>query len=83
MKRKQKPLMECRTLAQVCEQPRDNISSRGFWLCSDSYTVSIHQQKSGEPAKQEITVPKGIFDCLIRWYTTGRMNKSPKGRSHR
>ncbi len=47
---------------------RDNLDAGDFWILSDGHTVSIHEQKSGEASKQEISVPREVFNKLVRWY---------------
>lgn len=61
---------DCKTNKQVCSQKSDNFDVRGFWIIADEKTVTICQQKRGEPAKDSVTIPKKKFDKLIDWYTT-------------
>jgi len=68
--------IDAKTFGDICSLPRDNISCRGFWILTDGYYVSIHQQKPGEDSKQQIRIPRSIFDHFVRWYVTGSSKKS-------
>jgi hypothetical protein len=60
---------DCKTIDDVCEIQRDNKDVGDFWMITDGYTVSIHEQKMGEPSKQQISIPRATFNKLIDWYS--------------
>lgn len=68
--------INCKTLQDACSMPRDNIDVGDFWILLDTETGSVYlsEQPSGEPRKQRIEIPKATFDKLVRWYVTGRTN---------
>lgn len=47
---------------------RDNFSKDDFTILCDGFTVWLSEQKLGEPVSQEVAMPKGIFDYLIKKY---------------
>lgn len=47
---------------------RSHRSFGGHWILTDGFTVSISQQKTGEPAKQHIKISRARFNQLIDWY---------------
>lgn len=46
----------------------DHYSTREFWILTESYHVTLTQQKKGEYPKQQIAIPRDDFDKLIAWY---------------
>ena len=73
-KRRTKKLrpIQARTFKQVCSLPRDNLSTKDFWILIDHPHVVICQQRTGEPAKGSLSIPRAQFDRLVRWYITGK-----------
>lgn len=47
---------------------RDNFSKGDFTILSDGFTVYLSEQMIGSPPSQEITIPKRVFDYLIKKY---------------
>lgn len=74
-KNQRKTPIECKTLKDICSLPRDSVDCGDFWILTDGYEISIHEQKIGHESVQKISVPKAIFDKFVRWYTTGRKIK--------
>ena len=65
---------QAKTFNQVCSLPRDNFSTRDFWLLLDGGShVVLCEQRNGQPPKGNLRISKGQFDRLIHWYTTGRI----------
>ena len=60
--------IDCNTFNKVCSLKTDHHDLKQFWILTDSASVSIHEQVSGEKGKQQIIIPKKQFDLLIRWY---------------
>jgi hypothetical protein len=46
----------------------DSVDAKPFWLSCDTYTVAIHEQLNGHESTQSISIPRPIFNRLIRWY---------------
>jgi outer membrane receptor for ferric coprogen and ferric-rhodotorulic acid len=49
--------------------PRDGGTYANHWILSDGYTVSVVAQKPGEQPTQSITIPRRVFNALVRFYT--------------
>ena len=60
--------MKAKSLQDFCKLNRQNFDSGDFWILSNQYTIFVHEQKSGKPSKQNISIPKSRFDKLIKWY---------------
>lgn len=60
---------EC-TENQLCRIKRDNYDYYHHWILTDSYRITIAAQKIGEKPTQSITIPRHIFNALVRFYTT-------------
>lgn len=63
-----KSLMECESDADFVRLPRDNFSKDDYSLICDGFNVWLTEQVLGEQVKQEIQIPKKVFDYLIRKY---------------
>lgn len=59
---------DCKTIVEICKLQTDNHSLKEHWIITDGYTVSLANQRSGEPATEIISMPKAKFDKLIEWY---------------
>lgn len=59
---------DCKNTDDCCELRRDSFDAGDFWILTDGFNVSIHEQKLGEHSKQTISVPRAEFNRLIRWY---------------
>jgi hypothetical protein len=58
-----------RGINQICALQRDNISVGDFWLCLEGdVNVTIVEQKTGCPVKQQITMQRSTFNRFIDWY---------------
>lgn len=53
---------------QIIRLKTDNYSTDDFWILLNKDTVNIHEQRSGETSKQNITIPRKDFDRLVKWY---------------
>lgn len=53
---------------QILRLKTDNYSTDDFWILLNGDTVNIHEQRSGEKSKQNITIPRKDFDRLVKWY---------------
>lgn len=71
-------LMECRTVDDVCKLPRDNQTFGDYWIITDGYMVSLAQQEVGESATQKISIPRNVFNKMVRFYTRHRNVILPK-----
>lgn len=54
---------------QLCDLGRDNWDYKNHWLITDGFTVTVCAQKNGEEPTQKISLPRGIFNTLIKRYT--------------
>lgn len=82
IKSKKKTLtpMDCKNFKDICSMPRDNIDlSQDYWALTDECQVTIAQQKMYNECSQKITIPKNIFDQIVKWYVTGKKNGKIKG----
>lgn len=57
-----------KSIAQVCELPRDNYGFQNWSIMTDGHTVWISKQKVGEQPTADIEIPKGVFDRLLVLY---------------
>lgn len=57
-----------KSMKQVCRLESDNFDADGFWILHGINTISLAQQRLGEPCKESITIPKKEFDRMIEWY---------------
>ena len=55
--------------AQLCKLPRDNWTVGDFWLCTDSHEVTVCAQKLGQPSTAIVSIPRKVFNALIKRYT--------------
>lgn len=63
---------EARTDQQICDLPRDNVSTRRYWIMLSGEGVVIAKQTRGEPCESSMMIPLRDFHRLIDWYNTGR-----------
>jgi hypothetical protein len=56
------------TPSKIDQLPRSGHDLENYWILTDGFNVSIHQQHNGEASKQAVSVPKKDFDKLARWY---------------
>jgi len=72
MKGKGLSLMEAGNNEAVTLQ-RDNkdfkSGNREFWILSDGYEVTIHEQRVGEASTQGVTLPRSVFNRMVKFYT--------------
>lgn len=61
--------MDARGAGQICEMPRDNLTAGDFWILTDGFNVSIAAQKTDESATVIVSIPRGEFNRMVRWYT--------------
>jgi hypothetical protein len=64
-----------RSFDAICAMPRDNVGVGDFWMSTDSYEITIAQQKNGESPTAKISVPRAIFDAFADWYMTGKWKR--------
>lgn len=64
---------DARTFDDVCDMPRDNVSSGAFWFLVDEVSVSVAEQKAGEAARAIVTLPRDVFNRFVNFYNTGKM----------
>ena len=67
---------EARTDEQICDLPRDNWSTRGFWMLLNVGHVTIAKQKRGEPSEWMVKIPRSVFETFARAYDTGSTRKT-------
>ena len=67
---------QARTWEQICKLPRDNVNTKTAWFMVDAGVVYIHNQKSGEPSTEQITLSRATFERFVRWYLTGSVKKA-------
>lgn len=53
---------DAKDIDDCCKLRRDNTDAGDFWLMTDGYEVSIHEQVVGEHSKQAISVPRAEFN---------------------
>jgi hypothetical protein len=58
-----------RTDEQIAQLERDHIDTPDFWICVDATTVTLTKQRNGEAPTAEISMPKGVFDRFVSFYT--------------
>lgn len=73
-----KSLFECKTFDELCALPRDHYDVSNFTIMTDGVSVWISEQSERQSCRQEIHVPKGIFDQLIRKYITPDIEQRSK-----
>lgn len=56
-------------LDQLCELGRDNWAYGNHWMLTDGYTVTVCAQKLGEKPTESITLPRRVFNALLKGYT--------------
>lgn len=74
MKHKIRPI-DARTFKQVCALPRDNLSTKHFWILLDGPYVIICEQMDGKPVTGRLSIPRAQFNRMARWYVTGKAGK--------
>lgn len=67
-KKKQEYAPATCTFDQLVTITSDNFDVGDFWIFTDTYTVTLAQQKTGEGASKMITIPRRDFNRLICWY---------------
>lgn len=60
--------IDCKTERELLSLETDNYSSGKWWILTDSFEVSLTEQKNGESPTRSIEIPKAKFDALIQWY---------------
>jgi hypothetical protein len=65
---------------QICELSHDNVEVGDFSIMTDAYSVWLSEQKLGEDRTQHISIPRPVFNKLIRWYTEGIVPREDKRR---
>jgi len=68
---KQKSLANC-TLKELRRFRRMDVTLKDFWLLCDSNRVCIHEQTSGHPSLQRISIPRKQFNRLVAGYLKPR-----------
>ncbi len=56
------------TYDQLCRMYRDNISSGDFNLLTDADTVWLSEQARGQAPKQQLGIPRRVFNRLLKAY---------------
>lgn len=67
---KKRSLLDCKGEDDVIALPRSLFERKNFSILTDGYRVWLGEQAVGESPTQNIEIPKGDFDFLIRKYTT-------------
>ena len=76
-------MMTAKTLEDVCSLKRDNFSRGDFTILSDGQSVFLSEQKLGEWASQDFTIPRTVFNYLLKHYmrqTTGKRGRKPRSK---
>jgi len=60
-----------RTDAEMSSLRRDNVSTEGFGFLVHDRHVTIFEQREGEEATNQISVPKNDFDVFVKMYVEG------------
>lgn len=47
---------------------RDNWSYGDYWILTDGATVTVCHQKLRNPPEESCSIPRDVFNRLIRWY---------------
>jgi DNA polymerase III sliding clamp (beta) subunit (PCNA family) len=66
------------TEAQLMQMRRSATHQKDLTLLTDSYRVSIWEQKVGESPSQSVTIPRAAFNRLIRWYLRPQRITKPR-----
>jgi len=66
------------TTSQLCDMPRDNVSTPDYWMMTDGWRVTLARQRVGEPASEMATIPRNVFDAFADWYMTGTWRRPGK-----
>lgn len=80
-KKKARMPREAVTFNQLCAMPRDNVSTRDYWMMVEENRVHIYKQRAGHRATEHITLSKSAFNRLVDWYNTGKMRKPMRRRA--
>ena len=61
------------TFSELCRMERDNINVGSEWsIMTDSYSVWITKQKSGEAPTEAVGMTRRMFNALLRQYLKPR-----------
>jgi hypothetical protein len=52
---------------QLCRITSDTMSTKSHWICVDGSTVTICEQRNGEPAKASVSMPRAVFKRFVKW----------------
>jgi hypothetical protein len=58
--------------------PRSVKDIGSAWILTDGYSVTIKKQRVGEYPTEEITLSRGGFNRLVRWYIREQTIRRPQ-----
>lgn len=59
---------------------RDNKTIADFWMLTDGYRVSMHEQKPGASPTQSISMSRRKFNAFIDWYIRNQPERKKRAR---
>ncbi len=72
---------DAKKLGEVCNLRTDSKDVGDYWIMTDGYQVTMHEQKLGKPTTQDIAIPRTVFNRLIDWYMRDQESPSRKARA--
>lgn len=72
------PVPMTATKEEICEMLFDNVEVGDFSIMTDAATVWLSEQAMCEMPRQQIEMPRAIFNKLIKWYTEGVVPREDK-----
>ena len=63
---------QANTYKKICSMPRTYWNWPNHWILFEENVVSIVNQKTGESPKGGVTIPRKVFESMIRVYEKGK-----------
>lgn len=72
---KKKTPIKTKSFIDICRLKTDAAHYGDFYLGLEVGSVYLVHQKTGEPPKASISIPRKVFNRLVTWYVSGKQTK--------
>lgn len=69
---------DVKTERQLLDLQKDNKGVKEAWIMLGVNRVTVCTQRSGEPAADTVSMPRGQFNRLVDWYLKDQKSRKKK-----